>query len=37
MSENLFPDSYDDINELIAQVTDYCMSHNIEYEIAWFN
>lgn len=37
ISENLFPDSYDDVNELIAQVTDYCISHNIEYEIAWFN
>ena len=35
--EHLFPDSYDDVNELISRVIDYCISHEIEYEIAYYN
>ena len=37
ISDHLFPDSYDDVNELISQIVDYCISHNIEYEIAYYN
>lgn len=35
IADHLFPDSYDDVNELISHVQDYCIAHEIEYEISY--
>ena len=37
IAERIHPDQYDDMNDLIAEMENYFMSHNLKYEILWIN